>query len=159
MIACAAWLGMSFAQMTPLILVALLATIPVALPSMFTLAATVGARAVALHGVLPTRLSALDEAAGVDVLCADKTGTLTRNELAVTACQAMPGFTEAQVMAMASLASSDGGADPLDAAIRNATKPADLAGWHLLSLTPFDPAEKMAEATATDPAGVRTRIV
>ena len=159
LIATAMWLDMSIADMIPLVLVALLATIPVALPSMFTLAATVGARAVARNGVLPTRLSALDEAAGVDVLCADKTGTLTRNELAVTECQALPGFTTPLVLAMASLASSEGGADPLDAAIRAATQPADLAGWQLATFTPFDPMRKMAEATATDATGTWLRIV
>ena len=121
LIAYAVHLAMPLAQIAPLVLVAVLASIPVALPSMFTLAATVGARAVARRGVLPTRLSALDEAAGMDVLCADKTGTLTRNELAVTACRALPGFDEAQILAMAALASSDGGADPLDAAIRAAS--------------------------------------
>jgi H+-transporting ATPase len=100
LIAYAVHLVMPLAQIAPLVLVAVLASIPVALPSMFTLAATVGARAVARRGVLPTRLSALDEAAGMDVLCADKTGTLTRNELAVTACHALPGFNEEQILAM-----------------------------------------------------------
>jgi H+-transporting ATPase len=144
LIAYAVHLAMPFAQIAPLVLVAVLASIPVALPSMFTLAATVGARAVAGRGVLPTRLSALDEAAGMDVLCADKTGTLTRNELAVTACHALPGFDEAQILALAALASSDGGADPLDAAIRAASKPASVAGWKLVTFTPFDPARKMS---------------
>ena len=152
-------LALPLAQVAPLVLVAVLASIPVALPSMFTLAATVGARAVARRGVLPTRLTALDEAAGMDVLCADKTGTLTRNELAVTACRALPGFDEAQVLAMASLASSDGGADPLDAAIRAASKPADLARWKLVAFTPFDPARKMSEAAAANPDGAPVRIV
>src|SRR5450432_3478039 len=141
-------LAMPLAQIAPLALVAVLASIPVALPSMFTLAATVGARAVAGRGVLPTRLSALDEAAGMDVLCADKTGTLTRNELAVTACRALPGFDEAQILAMAALASSDGGADPLDAAIRAASKPADVTLWNPATFPPFDPARKMSEAAA-----------
>jgi H+-transporting ATPase len=152
-------LSMPLAQIAQLVLVAVLASIPVALPSMFTLAATVGARAVARRGVLPTRLSALDEAAGMDVLCADKTGTLTRNELTVTACQALPGFEEAQVLAMATLACSDGGADPLDAAIRAASKLATIAPWKLLAFTPFDPAKKMSEASAINAEGSPTRIV
>jgi H+-transporting ATPase len=152
-------LAMPLSQIAPLVLVAVLASIPVALPSMFTLAATVGARAVARRGVLPTRLSALDEAAGMDVLCADKTGTLTRNELAVTACRALQGFDEAQILAMATFASSDGGADPLDAAIRAASKRADLAHWKLVSFTPFDPTRKMSEASAIDAKGASMRIV
>jgi H+-transporting ATPase len=142
-----------------LVLVAVLASIPVALPSMFTLAATVGARAVARRGVLPTRLSALDEAAGMDLLCADKTGTLTRNELAVTACRALPGFDEAQILAMAALASADGGADTLDAAIRTASQPGDVARWKLVRFTPFDPTRKMSEAAAIDPENKPLRIV
>ena len=115
--------------------------------------------AVARRGVLPTRLSALDEAAGMDVLCVDKTGTLTRNELAVTACRALPGFDEAQVLAMAALASSDGGADPLDAAIRAASHAAKAPDWKLVTFTPFDPARKMSEASATDAEGHPMRIV
>ena len=93
----ALWLELPRAQIIPLVLVAVLSSIPVALPAMFTLAAAVGARALARQGVLPTSLSAVDEAACIDVLCADKTGTLTRNELAVMRVQAMPGFDEAQV--------------------------------------------------------------
>ena len=159
LIAYAVHLAMPFAQIAPLVLVAVLASIPVALPSMFTLAATVGARAVARRGVLPTRLSALDEAAGMDVLCADKTGTLTRNELAVTACHALPGFGEPQVMAMAALASSDGGTDSLDAAIRTAAHPGDVRQWKLLTFTPFDPTRKMSEATAIGAEGRPMRII
>jgi H+-transporting ATPase len=155
----AVYLSMPLAQIAPLALVSILASIPVALPAMFTLAATVGARAVARHGVLPTRLSALDEAAGMDVLRADKTGTLTRNELAVAACQALPGYDRAKVLAMATLASSDGGADSLDAAVRAASRPADLARWKLVTFTPFDPARKVSEAVAKDAEGKPQRIV
>ena len=74
-------LKMPIAEIVPLILTAVLASIPVALPATFTLAAAVGARNLAKLGVLPTRLSAVDESATMDVLCADKTGTLTRNAL------------------------------------------------------------------------------
>jgi H+-transporting ATPase len=77
-----------------LVLTAVLASIPVALPATFTLASALGARALAHLGVLPTRLSAVDEAASIDVLCTDKTGTLTSNELRVTTVHPMPGFNE-----------------------------------------------------------------
>ncbi len=66
-------LPMPRADIVPLILVAVLSSIPVALPSMFTLAAAVGARALARKGILPTSLSAVDEAGGIDILCSDKT--------------------------------------------------------------------------------------
>ena len=158
-VAYAVRLSMSFAEIAPLVLVAVLSSIPVALPSMFTLAATVGARAVAQRGVLPTRVSALDEAAGMDVLCVDKTGTLTCNELAVAACRSFDGFDEAQVLTLAALASTDGGADPLDAAIRVAAREVNNAQWSLVRFTPFDPARKMSEALVNDAAGVGTQIV
>ena len=84
--------AMPASEIIPLVLTAVLASIPVALPATFTLASALGARALARQGVLPTRLSAVDEAASIDVLCADKTGTLTRNQLTVTAVRPMPGF-------------------------------------------------------------------
>jgi H+-transporting ATPase len=71
-------LEMPVADIIPLVLTAILASIPVALPATFTLASALGARALAKLGVLPTRLSAVDEAASMVVLCADKTGTLTQ---------------------------------------------------------------------------------
>jgi len=70
-------IGLTVAEIVPLVLTAILASIPVALPATFTLASALGGRALARLNVLPTRLSAVDEAASMDVLCADKTGTLT----------------------------------------------------------------------------------
>ena len=144
----------------PLILVAILASIPVALPSMFTLAAAIGARSLARRDVLPTRLSAIDEAAGIDVLCCDKTGTLTRNSLAVTSVRALPSFESADVLALAALASSDGGQDPVDAAIRDASSHAPSAQrLTLLTFVPFDPAVKRSEASVRDAQGATVRVV
>jgi H+-transporting ATPase len=141
-------------------LTGVLASIPVALPAMFTLAAALGAQALAHQNVLPTRLSAVDEAASMDVLCADKTGTLTRNELAVTAIRPMPGFDESHVLATAALASSDGGDDSVDASIRAAaTSKKSITPLKLLKFVPFDPTTKMSEATATDASGATQRIV
>jgi H+-transporting ATPase len=143
--------ALPWSEIAPLLLTAVLAAIPVALPATFTLAAALGARALARQGVLPTRLSAVDEAASFDVLCSDKTGTLTRNELSVTSVRPMRGFDEAHVLGLAALASSDGGQDPVDAAIRSAAthKPAsDLP--KLAAFVPFDPGKKISEATAID---------
>jgi H+-transporting ATPase len=153
-------LKMPASEVVPLVLTAVLASIPVALPATFTLAAALGARALAKLGVLPTRLSAVDEAASIDVLCADKTGTLTRNELTVTAVHAMPGFDEPHVLGLAALASSDGGQDPVDSAIRAAAaKKAASDLPKLIKFVPFDPGTKMSEATATDPGGATLRAV
>ncbi len=151
---------MAWSEMIPMLLTAVLAAIPVALPATFTLAAALGAGALAKIGVLPTRLSAVDEAATIDVLCSDKTGTLTANALRVTCVRPMEGSDEAHVLGMAALASSDGGADSVDAAIRaeSLRKPAtDLP--RLAQFVPFDPARKTSEATATGANGSAVRIV
>jgi len=143
-----------------LVLTAILASIPVALPATFTLAAALGANALARLGVLPTRLSAVDEAATLDVLCSDKTGTLTLNALTVTAVRPEPGFDEPHLLAMAALASSDGGQDPVDAAIRAASAKQAIADPpKLTKLVPFDPATKMSDATAVDAKGSALRAV
>ena len=152
--------SMPWSEMVPLLLTSVLAAIPVALPATFTLAAALGARALAKLGVLPTRLSAVDEAASIDVLCSDKTGTLTLNALSVTSVRPLPGFDEAHVLGLAALASSEGGQDSVDAAIRSAAskKPVqDLP--KLATFVPFDPAKKTSEATATDANGAAQRIV
>ena len=152
--------AMPWSEIIPLLLTSVLAAVPVALPATFTLAAALGARSLAKLGVLPTRLSAVDEAASIDVLCSDKTGTLTRNELSVTSVRSMPGFDESHVLGLAALTSSDGGQDPVDAAIRSAAshKPAsDLP--KLVTFVPFDPVKKTSEATATDERGGAERII
>ncbi len=152
--------SMPWVEIVPLLLTSVLASIPVALPATFTLSSALGARALTKVGVLPTRLSAVDEAASIGVLCVDKTGTLTRNELSVTSVRPMPGFDEAHTLGLAALASSDGGQDSVDAAIRSAAshKPAsDLP--KLNKFVPFDPAKKISEATVTDANGGQQRIV
>jgi H+-transporting ATPase len=155
------WLGMSVSELVPLVLIAVLGTIPVALPATFTLATAIGAQALAKSGILPTRLSAVHEAASMDVLCSDKTGTLTVNELAVRAVRAMSGFDESCVLALAALASSEGGQDPVDIAVRAAaSKGGKVAGLPvLIRFVPFDPAIKMSEAIAAEHTGAPARIV
>jgi H+-transporting ATPase len=142
-----------------LALTGLLATMPVALPATFALSAALGAQDLAKRGVLLTRLSAAHEAAAMDVLCADKTGTLTRNSLEVADVVAMPGFTRARVLALAALASSEADQDPIDAAIRAAAATDNArAPERLERFTPFDPAVKTAEAFARDGEGRELRI-
>jgi len=160
MLGYAYFVKMPMGEIIPLLLTAVLASIPVALPATFTLAAALGARNLARLGVLPTRLSAVDEAASIDVLCADKTGTLTLNELKVAVTRPMPGFDEAHVLGTAALASSDGGQDPVDAAIRVASSRAVVADLpKLVKFVPFESATKMSEATALDPNGSAVRVV
>jgi H+-transporting ATPase len=154
------FIRMPVAEIIPLVLTMILAAIPVALPATFTLAAALGARALAKQGVLPTRLSAVDEAGMTDVLCSDKTGTLTENALKVTSVHPMPGFDEAHVLVLAALASSDGGQDPVDGAIRTASAGKPVADApRLIKFVPFDPAQKTSEATVANSGGIMLRVV
>ena len=143
-----------------LALTALLATIPAALPATFTLSAAFGAQTLARRGVLLTRLSAVHEAAAMDVLCADKTGTLTRNELKVVEVVALAGFDRARVLALAALASSEADQDPIDAAVWAAAKAAPHnATERLVRFVPFDPAMKSSEAFVVDEDAIERRVI
>ncbi len=126
----------------------LIAAIPVSLPVTFTLATAVGSRDLAKHGVLVTRLPAIKEAAGMDVLCSDKTGTITLNELTVVASVAYGETTEADLLCLAALASDEATHDPIDVAIVEAAHAADVAcdPSDRLEFTPFDTATKRTEA-------------
>lgn len=155
----AAWKsGMPLSDIEPLVLTCLLASIPIALPATFTLAAALSARALAGKGVLATRLSALDEAGAMDVLCADKTGTLTRNELRVAQVLTARDCSETRLLELAVLASSQAGMDPVDAAIRSAA--GTLPGsTQRLAFKAFDPGSKYAEAWIADTPGERIRVL
>jgi len=131
------------------------------LPATFTLSAAIGAQALARGGVLLTRLSAVHEAAAMDVLCADKTGTLTRNALEVAEVAPMPDFDRGRVLTLAALASSEADQDPIDATIRRAATmvPERGAAMRLIRFVPFDPATQMSEAFVIDHRGEELRIV
>jgi len=159
----AAFLHLPPAEIVPLVLAAMLGAIPVALPATFTVAAAIGAKKLSALGVLPTRLSAVDEAGTMDVLCVDKTGTLTQNALAVSHVQPMHGIDDAHVLTLAALASSDGGQDPVDSAIRIAALAAlrvpGAALPRAVSFLPFDPDTKMSAATLIGSDGATLRVI
>src|SRR5579871_908336 len=160
LIAYAWYIQLPFAEIIPLGLIAILASVPVALPATFTLATAIGAQALGKRGVLPTRLSAVDEAASMNVLCVDKTGTLTKSELAVAAVIPLGHGNESDVLMWARLASSDAGLDPVDAAVRSAAARCAFAAMPRRDqFVPFDPKVKMAEATVIDHKGAKLRVV
>ena len=160
-IAYAYFVALPSADLVRLALTALLATIPVALPATFTLSAAFGAQTLAQRGVLLTRLSAAHEAAAIDLLCADKTGTLTRNSLEVADVVALPGYNREHLLRLAALASSEADQDPIDAAIRAVAASAldRGAGEQLVRFTPFDPTTKVSEARVVDGKGNQISIV
>ena len=130
-------IGMTVAEIIPLVLAALLSAVPVAMPAVFTLAGTLGARRLADQGMLLARLPALQEAAMIDVLCVDKTGTLTENSLGVGEVVSLAdGIDNDGLLAYAAAASSGDGQDPVDCAIRAAVSARALAS---LSVRRFIP--------------------
>jgi H+-transporting ATPase len=124
--------------------------VPAALPMMFTISQAKGATELSRRNILVTKLDSLESAASVEVLCLDKTGTITMNELEVR--QAIPLTKgklskENDILALAALASSEGSKDAIDSAILRAAKEkgATLSGCGQVSYKPFEPATKRAE--------------
>ncbi len=149
--------GLTLEYTLPLALSILLASIPVALPATFTLAAALGSVELSKFGVLVTRLSALHDIASMTVLCSDKTGTLTRNEATVSVLRPAEGFSEEQLLRAAWLASDPAGQDPVDGAMVRAATARGLAGDAptRVEFKPFDPASKRAEAAYRETEGLR----
>ncbi|SBS79398.1 Plasma-membrane proton-efflux P-type ATPase [uncultured Mycobacterium sp.] len=128
-------------------IVLLLASVPVALPAAFALAGALGAQHLVGRGILTARLSSVTAAAEMDVLCVDKTGTITCNRLAVAAITIGPGISEAQVLRLAAGASDEATQDPIDLAILRAATERGVHADPRIGFTPFDPATKRSEAT------------
>jgi H+-transporting ATPase len=145
-LAVAASSGEPVTVIVPFVLMLLIASVPVALPATFTLATAVGSSELARRGVLVTRLAALEELAALDVLCADKTGTLTENRLSLTAVEAVGGFSAAEVVQLAALASDSATQDPIDLAILEAARKSPPLEGSRIELVPFDPETKRSEA-------------
>ncbi|HEV2262112.1 MAG TPA: HAD-IC family P-type ATPase [Candidatus Rubrimentiphilum sp.] len=124
----------------------LLAAVPIALPAAFTLATTLGSLELAKRGALITRLSALEDAASMDVLCTDKTGTITQNRIVVEEILAFPPFSAGDVAALAVAASDDASQDPVDLAVLRYHSPKGGASIVRESFVPFDPARKLSSA-------------
>ena len=142
--------GAPLVQMIPLMLVLLMSAVPVALPVMFTVSMAFGAKELARRGVLVTRLSAAEDAATMDVLCVDKTGTITMNQLAVTGVIPLDHSSESDVLSAGALASQAADQDPIDQAFLTAAKNRHVFDnapkMSPLSFAPFDAKSRRTEA-------------
>ena len=133
-------------------LVLIVAAIPAAMPAVLSVCMTIGASALAKKEAIVSKLVAIDEMAGVDILCADKTGTITKNELTVGEVKTFQKYTENDVLLYATLASREEDKDPIDDAIMTKARtlvgmPASIIGCKVSSYKPFDPVSKRSEAT------------
>jgi H+-transporting ATPase len=138
----------SLLKLLPIILVLLLSAIPVALPAMFTVSMALGSMELVRKGVLVTRLSASEDAATMNVLCADKTGTITMNKLSVAKVIPLNGFTEQQVLFYGALASQEANQDPIDLSFLTMVKQQNLSDPSFVQkdFVPFDPRTRRTEA-------------
>jgi len=141
--------GTALLEMLPFGLMLLVAAVPVALPTMFTMSAALGARALADHGILVTRLSAIQDAAAMDILCLDKTGTITQNRLSVERIVPLTSATADEVLRLMALASDEATQDPIDLAILQAARERGVIANppQRFDFVPFDPATKRAEVS------------
>jgi H+-transporting ATPase len=129
-------------------LVLLVAAIPVAMPTVLSVTMAVGARLLAKKEAIVTRLSAIEELAGVDVLCSDKTGTLTENKLTLGDPFSVNSIPGDQVILWAALASRAEDKDTIDLAVIGGVKDGKaLKSYQVLHFNPFDPVHKRTEAT------------
>ncbi|MDE2165695.1 MAG: plasma-membrane proton-efflux P-type ATPase [Alphaproteobacteria bacterium] len=140
--------GTPLLDIVPLALVLLMGAVPVALPVMFTVSMAVGAMELARAGALVTRLAAAEDAATMNVLCADKTGTLTFNRLSFAGTTPQMGFTEDDVLRTAAFASNAANQDPIDLAFLNAAVERKLLPQdaRVVSFVPFSPDTRRTEA-------------
>ncbi len=154
--------GVPLLEMIPLLLVLLMSAVPVALPVMFTVSMAFGSKELAQRGVLVTRLSATEDAATMDVLCVDKTGTITMNQLAVTGVIPLKHATEADVLVSGALASQESNQDPIDLAFLAAAKAHHvfdgLVAGTPVSFSPFDAKTRRTEAIV-EQNGQRVRVM
>ena len=154
--------GMPLLELVPLMLVLLMSAVPVALPVMFTVSMAVGARELAKRGVLVTRLSAAEDAATMNVLCVDKTGTITMNRLAVAGVIPLGHATEADVLSAGALASQEANQDPIDLAFLSAAQERHIFNGAPavtpVSFAPFDAMTRRTEAVI-EQNGQRLRVM
>ena len=144
----------SFFSTLQFALVLIVASIPVALPAVLSVTMAVGAVALAKKEAIVSKLVAIEEMAGVDILCADKTGTITKNELTLGEIKPFSKFKDDDVLLYGVLASQKDSKDPIDTAIISKVreKSFEIKEYKILQFEPFNPVSKRTEATIKDPS-------
>ncbi|MGA9366120.1 MAG: plasma-membrane proton-efflux P-type ATPase, partial [Steroidobacteraceae bacterium] len=140
-------------------LVLTVAAIPVAMPTVLSVTMAVGARLLAKKKAIVSKLVAIEELAGVDVLCADKTGTLTQNKLTLGDPFCVANVSAEQLILDGALASRADNNDTIDLAVLAGVKnDQDLKGYQVLHFQPFDPVHKRTEASVKGKDGKTFKV-
>ena len=140
-------------------LVLTVAAIPVAMPTVLSVTMAVGARLLAKQKAIVSKLVAIEELAGVDILCADKTGTLTQNSLTLGDPFSVSDITAADVILAGALASRADNDDPIDLAVLGGLDDKKaLEPYTVTHFEPFNPVDKRTEATVTGPDGKKFKV-
>lgn len=137
-------------ETAPILLILLMSAIPISLPVMFTVCLSIGARDLSRQGVLVTRLSAVEDAATMDQLCVDKTGTITLNQLSIVSITALGDQSEDDIILAGAMAAEEANQDPIDLAfIREAHKRFSFFNkkiYETILFVPFDPSTRSTKA-------------
>jgi H+-transporting ATPase len=146
--------GATFVSLIQFALILTVAAIPVAMPAVLSVTMAVGSVALSKMKAIVSRLESIEEMAGMDVLCSDKTGTLTRNELTLGEPVSFGDASREELLRVAALACKAEDQDPIDLAVLAGTDDgSSLDGYKQQSFTPFDPVRKRTDAEITGPAG------
>ncbi|MEZ4766823.1 MAG: plasma-membrane proton-efflux P-type ATPase [Caldilineales bacterium] len=140
-------------------LVLTVAAVPVAMPAVLSVTMAVGAKTLARNQAVVSRLASIEEMAGMDVLCSDKTGTLTQNKLTLGDPFVVPGENSRQLFLCAALASRAEDNDTIDLAVLGGLPDGQLTdGYKVVHFQPFDPVSKRTEAAVQAPDGSTIRV-
>jgi H+-transporting ATPase len=130
------------------VLVLTIAAVPVAMPAVLSVTMALGSKMLAAKQAIVTKLTAVEEIAGIDILCSDKTGTLTKSELTPGEPFTLEGFKPEEVILYGALASRAEDQDPIDLAVLGGIKDKKLLdSYQITHFQPFDPVHKRTEAT------------
>ena len=150
--------GTPWQELLPFLVILFIATIPISMPSSFTVANSLEAQNLAKEHVLITGLTGIQEAAGMNVLLVDKTGTLTNNRPEIAELVSFEPLGDAELLKLAAAASDDTSKDSISVAILGALKKQNLETPNRASFTAFDPVHKVSRAQI-DENGSRQNVV
>jgi H+-transporting ATPase len=144
----AVFIGTGILTILTFAVIFLMGAVPVALPAVLTIVQSVGATELAKRNVLVTRLDSIEDAASIDFLCLDKTGTITENKLSIAEVIPFLGYTKDDVVVTAALASGEMGQDAIDTVVIEYVRSmkVDLSQYSQVSFTPFEPSTRRSEA-------------